>query len=322
MFCLCSHKISTQGLFRTSLYGFAVLVFSLSMTSLAQASANNPESMTSLAQASANNPEPNRLRVMTYNIRFDNPADGVHAWPNRKELVASVIRFHKADIIGVQEALEHQIRDLMELLPGYDWVGVGRNEDGGGEFSAILYRSSVVTVKEAQTFWLSESPDVPGSQSWDASLPRIATWAHFVTKADERELFVLNTHFDHRGEQARLESARLVKEQASKLANGLPVIIMGDLNATPEQPPLALLSDTPLLDGRSLQDGFVHSLQPHHGPASTWTGFTKIEADRRIDYIFASEDLPIHYHAILTDKLEDRYPSDHLPVLVEVEIKE
>jgi endonuclease/exonuclease/phosphatase family metal-dependent hydrolase len=264
------------------------------------------------------NSNSNRLRVMTYNIRFDNPADGVHAWPNRKELVASVIRFHKADIIGVQEALEHQIQDLMELLPGYDWVGVGRNEDEGGEFSAILYRSSVVTVKAAQTFWLSESPDEPGSQSWDSSLPRIATWAHFVTSSEERELFVLNTHFDHRGEQARLESAHLIKEQTSRLANGLPVIVMGDLNATSEQPPLALLSDTPLPDGRSLHDGFVHSLQPHHGPASTWTGFTKIEADRRIDYIFASEDLPIHYHAILTDKLEDRYPSDHLPVLVEV----
>ena len=268
------------------------------------------------------NSNSNSLRVMTYNIRFDNPADGVHAWPNRKELVASVIRFHKADIIGVQEALEHQIQDLMELLPGYDWVGVGRNEDGGGEFSAILYRSSVVTVKAAQTFWLSESPDEPGSQSWDSSLPRIATWAHFVTSSEERELFVLNTHFDHRGEQARLESAHLIKEQTSKLANGLPVIVMGDLNATSEQPPLVLLSDTPLSDGRSLRDGFVHSIVPHHGPASTWTGFTKIEADRRIDYIFASEDLPIHYHAILTDKLEDRYPSDHLPVLVEVELKD
>lgn len=268
------------------------------------------------------NSNSNSLRMMTYNIRFDNPADGVHAWPNRKELVASVIRFHKADIIGVQEALEHQIQDLMELLPGYDWVGVGRNEDGGGEFSAILYRSSVIAVKEAQTFWLSESPDEPGSKSWDSSLPRIATWAHFVTSSDGRELFVLNTHFDHRGEQARLESARLLKEQVSKLANGLPVIVMGDLNATSEQPPLVLLSDTPLSDGRSLHDGFKHSNQPHHGPASTWTGFTKIEADRRIDYIFASEDLPIHYHAILTDKLENRYPSDHLPVLVEVELKD
>ena len=264
------------------------------------------------------NSNSNRIRVMTYNIRFDNPADGVHAWPNTKELLASVIRFHKADIIGVQEALEHQIQDLMELLPGYDWLGVGRNEDEGGEFCAILYRSSVVTVKAAQTFWLSASPDEPGSQSWDSSLPRIATWAHFVTSSEERELFVLNTHFDHRGEQARLESAHLIKEQTTRLANGLPVIVMGDLNATSEQPPLALLSDTPLPDGRSLHDGFVHSLQPHHGPASTWTGFTKIEADRRIDYIFASEDLPIYYHAILTDKLEDRYPSDHLPVLVEV----
>ena len=129
-----TNKISLHRLLGVSLFGFAVLVFSLSMTSLVQASSNDPG--------------PNRLRVMTYNIRFDNPADGVHTWPNRKELVASVIRYHKADIIGVQEALEHQIQDLMELLPGYDWVGVGRNEDEGGEFSAILYRSNWIILRE------------------------------------------------------------------------------------------------------------------------------------------------------------------------------
>ena len=265
-----------------------------------------------------NDSDTNTLRVMTYNIRVDNPEDGEHAWVNRKELVASVIRFHKADIVGVQEALEHQIEDLMVLLPDYAWVGMGRNNDGGGEFSAILYRSSIVSVKATQTFWLSKSPDVPGSQSWDSSLPRIATWAHFDTKYDEQEIFVLNTHFDHKGQKARLESARLIKEQASKFANGLPVILMGDLNATSEQPPLALLLESPMIDGRTLHDGFKHSIQDHHGPASTWTGFTKIEENRRIDYILISEDLPIYYHGILTDKLENRYPSDHLPVIVEV----
>tara|TARA_B100000963_G_C22587621_1_gene653906 strand:- start:522 stop:1451 length:930 start_codon:yes stop_codon:yes gene_type:complete len=262
------------------------------------------------------------LRIMTYNIRFDNPADGMHAWPHRKELVASIIRFHKADIVGLQEALEHQIEDLMGLLPGYDWVGIGRNADGSGEFSAILYRTSIISVKATQTFWLSKTPHVPGSQSWDSSFPRIATWAHFDTKHSEKDIFVLNTHFDHKGEKARLESARMVKEQASKFANGLPVILMGDFNATSEQPPLTLLLESPMFDGRSLLDGFNNSIQSHHGPASTWTGFTKIEKDRRIDYIFVSEDLPIYYHAILTDKLENRYPSDHLPVLIEVGLKE
>jgi len=260
------------------------------------------------------------LRVMTFNIRFDNPADGENAWSNRDEFVASTIRLHQADIIGVQEALRHQIEDLTDLLPGLSWVGTGRNTDGGGEYSAILYNTERVEAVEHDTFWLSETPDVPGSQSWDAMLPRIATWAHFRDKRTEKEFVVVNTHFDHRGEIARIESAKQIMNRVSGIANGLPVVVMGDLNTTDSDEPYSVLSQNSLPDGRQLLDGFYHSMHGHHGPPSTWTGFTNIVPDRRIDYIFVSDDITVQQHAALADQSEGRFPSDHLPVMAEIEL--
>jgi len=260
------------------------------------------------------------LRVMTFNIRYDNPADGENAWPNRYEFVASTIRLHQADIIGVQEALNHQIKDLTEQLPEMSWVGKGRNQDGGGEYSAILYKSEKLEIVNNNTFWLSETPDEPGSQSWDAAYPRIATWAHFKDKETEKEFVVLNTHFDHMGEQARVESAKQIMRSISKIINGLPVVVMGDLNTTDADDPYSVLAENSLPDGRKLLDGFYHSVHGHHGPSSTWTGFTNIVPDRRIDYIFVSDDIDVLQHAALADQSEGRFPSDHLPVLAEIEL--
>lgn len=260
------------------------------------------------------------IRVMTFNIRFDNPDDGENAWPERKESVAGVIRLHMADVVGVQEALEHQIEEMKEMIPGLSSIGTGRNADGGGEYSAILYNTARVEVLQSDTFWLSETPDVPGSQSWDAMLPRIATWAKFCDVETNKEFLVLNTHFDHRGPKARVESARQIMDTVSDIADGLPIVVMGDLNTTENDEPYSILSENSLPDGRKLLDGFYHSLYPHHGPLSTWTGFTAIIPDRRIDYIFVSEDVTVRQHAALADQREGRFPSDHLPVLAEIEL--
>ncbi len=262
----------------------------------------------------------NFLRVMTFNIRFDNPADGENAWANREEFVASTIRLHQADVIGVQEALKHQIEDLTDQLPEMSWVGKGRNKDGGGEYSAILYSSERLEMLQHDTFWLSETPDIPGSQSWDAMLPRIATWAKFRDVETNKEFLVLNTHFDHRGPKARVESARQIMDTVSDIADGNPIIVMGDLNTTENDEPYSVLSENSLPDGRKLLDGFYHSKYGHHGPLSTWTGFTNIVPDRRIDYIFVSEDIAVRQHAALADQSEGRFPSDHLPVLAEIEL--
>jgi endonuclease/exonuclease/phosphatase family metal-dependent hydrolase len=151
------------------------------------------------------------LRAMSFNIRYDEPRDGVNAWSNRKTKVGDVIRFHKADLVGVQEALLSQLRDLERMLPDFEWCGVGRTDGKeSGEYSAILYRKARFQLLECKTFWLSETPDKPGSMGWDAAYPRIVTWARFRDHGSGRTFFHFNTHFDHRGQKARVESAALI----------------------------------------------------------------------------------------------------------------
>lgn len=260
------------------------------------------------------------LRVMSFNIRFDNPDDGENAWPNRKEFAASTIRLYQADVVGVQEALLHQLDDLTDLLPGFSWTGTGRNEGGGGEYSAILFRENRLELLDNDTFWLSKTPNVPGSKSWDAALPRIVTWAKFRDVNTEEEFVVLNTHFDHIGEEARVESAKQIINTIPDIAEGLPVVLMGDLNTTENDDPYSVLAESTLSDGRELLDGFYHSDHGHHGPASTWTGFSEIVPNRRIDYIFVGDDVTISQHAILADSMNGLFPSDHLPVMAEIEL--
>lgn len=154
------------------------------------------------------------ISVMSYNIRYNNPADGINNWDNRRSLVVSTIRFHEADIIGLQEAMRNQLDNLSDDMPEYAWFGVCRNDGTmdpkpDGEFSAILYRKDRFELLEGNTFWLSEHPDVVGVKGWDAALPRIVTWVKLKDKQSKTGYF-FNTHFDHMGESARVESAKLL----------------------------------------------------------------------------------------------------------------
>ena len=254
------------------------------------------------------------LRVMTFNIRYNNPGDGEHAWPHRKERVASVIRFHEADLVGVQEALNGQIDDLEALLPAYAWIGVGRDDGvAAGEFSPIFYRKDRFELLEQATFWLSETPEAPGSKSWDAALTRIVTWGRFRDKTTEKVFYLFNTHFDHRGAQARTESARLLLEKIDVLAGDALVIVTGDFNVTPTTEAYRVMVT-------ELEDARRRSVTPPHGPEGTSFGFT-VEAGeqgRRIDYIFVHPDVRVQHYGVLTDHWHGHFPSDHLPVLAEV----
>lgn len=265
------------------------------------------------------------LRVMTFNIRFDNPNDGPDAWPHRKDRAASVIRFHGADLVGVQEALKHQLDDLQERLPAYAWVGVGR-ADGreGGEYSAIFYRQDRFELLDHDTFWLSETPEVPGSKSWDAAIERIVTWAHFRDRRTGEVFYHFNTHFDHIGERARTESAKLIRQRIAAVAGDAPVVLTGDFNAVDSSMPYQILTGTTPLDGApsvTLRDAMRISEHGHHGPTTTWNGFTAIEPDRRIDYIFVNDRVDVRQHGILPDTWDGRFPSDHLPVVADVTIR-
>ena len=257
------------------------------------------------------------LRVMTFNLRFDTPSDGPNAWPHRRDWVAALVRFHAPDALGVQEALAHMLADLDARLPGFARVGVGR-ADGrqGGEFSAILYRTDRLELLGSGTFWLSPTPEVAGSKGWDTAIERIATWARFRDRRTGCRHLHLNTHFDHVGERARQESARLIRRRLGVLAGSDPVVVTGDLNADPTSAPYRILiGDTISGAIRPLHDAYVASRGGHYGPTSTWTEFRAIEPGRRIDYVLVSPEITVLTHGILPDSWDGRFPSDHLPVL-------
>lgn len=257
--------------------------------------------------------------VMTYNIRYDNPGDsGRVAWETRRDMVASTIRFRAPDVVGTQEGKVHQLYDLEERLPAYEWVGVGR-QSGGDEFSALFYRTDRLDLLDHHTFWLSPTPTEPGSTGWDAALPRIVTWARFRDRTTGEALFVLNTHFDHEGEEARLKSARFIAEAVDGWAKGAPIVVMGDLNARVGSPPYEALTRRDSAASVPLRDAKEVSEQPHHGPQSTFNRFqSAVIPELRIDYILVGPNVGVRRHGHLNEKWDGAYPSDHLPVLAEL----
>ena len=258
------------------------------------------------------------LTVMSYNIRYDNPQDGINAWPNRKGNVADMMSsVHDADVIGVQEALKHQLDDLQERMPGYEWVGVGR-DDGNkkGEFSPIFYKRNRFDLLATNTFWLSEQPQMPGSKSWDAAITRIATWAKLMDRQTDREFYVINTHFDHRGDVARTESARLIVDFVESLEDEVPIFLTGDLNVMETSEAYAVLSESDAID-----DARYRSESEHEGPTASFSDWeTLTPDDSRIDYIFVNDHVRVRSHTIADKRYDGRFPSDHLPVIVIAEL--
>jgi endonuclease/exonuclease/phosphatase family metal-dependent hydrolase len=262
------------------------------------------------------------VRVMTFNIRYDEPRDGVNAWPNRKALVAAMIRFHKADLIGVQEALKNQMDELGALLPEYGWVGVGR-ADGktGGEYSAIFYRKSRFKSLDGSTFWLSETPNTP-STGWDAALPRIVTWIKLKDLTTGKTFFHFNTHFDHRGERARELSAWLLLNHISQIDHNLPVVVTGDFNFTEDSEGYRRLVGKDSASSKSaLLDARYVSQQGHYGPTSSFNEFKALVPEKKIDYVFVKGNIRVLLHGVLAETWYGRFPSDHCPVLAEIVIE-
>ena len=266
-----------------------------------------------VAQSRKNTP----IRVMTFNIRYDEPRDGVNAWTPRKDKVAGVIRFHKADLVGVQEALLSQLRDLKSLLQGFSWCGVGRTDGKeAGEFSAIIYRDERFQLLESKTFWLSETPEVPGSKGWDAAYPRIVTWAKFRDRATKKTFYHFNTHFDHRGERARTESASLIIKKIEEIAGHSPFVLTGDLNVKEDSAAYkALKAGSANLH---MSDTRYASTNGHFGGDSTFSSFKELEPGNTIDHIFVREGTRVLEHGTLSDRWNGLWASDHLPVLTEI----
>lgn len=260
------------------------------------------------------------LNVLTFNIRLNTASDGENAWPYRKDKAASQILFHQIDLLGVQEALHDQMLDLQERLPSYKYAGVGRdNGKTAGEYSAIFYDSTRLIALQSATFWLSLTPDIPGSKSWDAAITRIVTWVHFKDRKTKKDFYAFNTHFDHMGKIARAESARLLLAKVKQIAGKKPVIVMGDFNAEPAAEPIQVLVDA--TNNERLYNTIDQTITPHYGPTGTFNGFKNAElSDQPIDHIFLKNGGKVWRHATLSQTWKGRFSSDHFPVLAIIEL--
>lgn len=254
------------------------------------------------------------MKVMTYNIRLDVAADGENRWDNRKDFLAAQVLFNAPDFLGVQEAQHHQMQYLDNALNGYSHIGVGRDDGAtGGEYSAIFYNNSRFRLLTQSTFWLSPTPDKV-SIGWDAAYKRVCTYGLFEEVKTHKKLWVFNTHFDHVGNVARTESAKLILQKIKELnKDNFPFVLTGDFNLEDSSESIRLIL-TQLNDSKAVAN-FTF------GPSGTFNGFKFHEpVTTRIDYILIPKNnVTVKKYAVLSDSKDCRYPSDHLPVLTELE---
>lgn len=254
------------------------------------------------------------IRAMTYNIRLDTEADGANAWPYRREAVSALMRFYAPDLFGMQEVRVHQLRQLQEDLDKYVFLGVGRDDgEEGGEFSPLAFDRNRFSLVEQGTFWLSETPEQP-SKGWDAAFPRLVTWARLQENGTGERVLALNTHWDHLGHVARLESGRMIAGWiAETRAPCETVVMLGDFNATPDEASFKALSASGAL--RPAKD--ISDTAPF-GPPGTFNGFDIMSAaPAPIDHILVGAGVRVLRYGVITQHSEGRLPSDHYPVLAD-----
>ncbi|OYQ43894.1 endonuclease/exonuclease/phosphatase family protein [Flavobacterium aurantiibacter] len=254
------------------------------------------------------------LKLITYNIRLDLESDGENKWQNRKEFLCSQLGFYDPDIFGIQEALPNQVIDIKSALPEYNYVGIGRDGNGKGESSNIFFKKNRFEVLTSDTFWLSETPEII-SKGWDAALNRICTYVLLKDKETKQTFWVFNTHLDHQGDIARTKGIEVILLKIKALnTKNYPVVLLGDFNSEPTEERIINLKKL-MIDSQDISD------QKPFGPSGTFNAFKHNEAvTKRIDYIFLSKgnSFKVNKYAVLSDSKDLKYPSDHLPVYVEL----
>lgn len=254
--------------------------------------------------------------LATYNLRYDNPGDSLDLWKNRYINLADLVKFYNFDIFGTQEGLKHQLGDLISVLPEYDYIGVGRTDgQEAGEYAAIFFKTSQFKLLDKGTFWLSTVTDKP-NVGWDAALPRICTWGKFSDRDSKLTFFVFNIHFDHKGVQARMESAKLLLSKIPEIAGKSPSILTGDFNIDEKNEGYLMLKNSAIL-----KDAYEIA-EVKLAPNGTFNGFNITgKPEGRIDHIFLTKQFEVQKYGILTNTYNGRYPSDHFPVMVKIKYK-
>lgn len=253
--------------------------------------------------------------IMSFNIRYNNPQDGMYSWPNRVHAVEALLEEHKPTILCTQEGLQAMLQQVSEMLPKYSLHGSGRMSDGGDEHVAIFVDTTVFKVISQGQFWLSLDPDVPGSKSWNTIFPRIATWVVIEGRKEKKRLAIFNVHLDNRKEQARTHGGALLRSRMPEIAKAHGVepgamILCGDFNAPPSAPEVtAFCSDAACkLHGcDSISSGTFH-------------GFRGEASGEAIDYILNGPLVSVSNRVVETRQFLEMWPSDHYPVIAQVEL--
>ncbi len=265
------------------------------------------------------------IKMMSFNIRYDTSSDGINSWnatPNRRrDLALQVIDDFAPDILGVQEALRNQVNDLKAGLPEFDFYGVGRdNGTTAGEHSAIYYRSDRFTRTNQGTFWLTLTPDRPSAYP-GACCNRIASWAVLQDKLDDnREYFVLNTHWDHQVAAANNHSATLIRQRIDLLSEGRPIIVTGDLNSTESSTAYQRLVGVEDPAGLQLTDAY-RRVESIGRDEATFHGYSGRTIGSRIDFVLHDDSFETLDATIVRTSDAGRYPSDHYPVTATLRLR-
>jgi endonuclease/exonuclease/phosphatase family metal-dependent hydrolase len=260
-------------------------------------------------------PHGQAVHVMSYNLRY--PADDPgRRWPDRRPLMAELLRAEAPTVIGTQEGVDDQLRDLATDLPDrYDWIGAGRDGGVQGEFAAIFFDSDRLAPQDDAHFWLSDRPHEAGSRTWGNTMPRIATWVRFTDRSTGREFVVLNTHFDHRASNARERSAELIASTVESF--GAPTIVVGDFNAAAEDSRTYDL----LVGGTRLLDSWHTAERRLSSAYATYSGYqAPVIGGARIDWLLTTPEFTVDAVAINSASVDGRFPSDHLPVQAHVRL--
>ncbi|WP_185213972.1 endonuclease/exonuclease/phosphatase family protein [Sphingobacterium mizutaii] len=258
-----------------------------------------------------------KMNVATFNIRMKTDSDVGNLWKDRYSHLTDLIKFHEFEIFGVQEAFKEQLNDMSADLPDFKYIGVGRDDGADkGEHSSIFYNTKRFEVSKSGTFWLSPTDTEKPNKGWDAALPRICTWGIFKDKSNGKKFIFMNTHFDHVGIEARRESAKLILAKAKEFAKDLPLILTGDFNIDETNEAYFTLAKSGVV-----QD--VYDLAKiKYEPNSSFNAWGKnIQEKARIDHIFITKPFKVRKYGILTDTYMGKFPSDHFPVIAELNWK-
>ena len=253
------------------------------------------------------------LRVMTFNVRYPATSDGPNRWEQRRDLLVATIKEKNPDVFGTQELFYEQGQYIVEKAPEYQWFGVSRRGNRTDEHMGVFYKPGVLRLVESGNFWLSETPETPGSMSWSVTLPRMVTWGLFEVKASGKRFYLYNTHFPHRREdaEARVQCAKVIQARMSKLPKDVPFVLVGDFNTDVGSAPYQEIAP-------GLTDAWT-TAGSKSGPNGTFNGFKGTGTGPRIDWILFRGFRRATEAETVTKNEEGRYPSDHFPVVAVLE---